>query len=182
MEYYEPFQWSGYTAEERIGEPETFDDALDRITMYFSEIEHLADRSIRYLTSLEPGRQSINSSTFPFRQKLDLLGWIISDLKDVIRFNTGRAQTDVFFLELKEMCLQANTLFRNVRRAKRQYRQSYEPVKVLDASSLATNLRSTVIEPLDPHQLLDISDFICYAEDQFEQFFLDTDVLCSKAT
>ena len=80
-----------------------------------------------------------------------------------------------FFGELASSCLQAQALYRNIKRAKRGYRPAYEVAEELDAHFLATKLKQMPMQQLDPHQLLDISDYVYFVGDQLEQFFLDAE-------
>ena len=55
MKHLTPFEWTGETFEERIGEPEAFEAAVGRIATNFSDLEHTLNRLIHGLTKLRPG-------------------------------------------------------------------------------------------------------------------------------
>ena len=181
MKHLRPFEWSGDTFEERIGEPEAFDAALGRIVMNFSRLDHAVDQFIRSLRGLQRGCPIIDLARLSFKRKVDLLASTVSDLNDVLPFNAGPAPTDEFFGELKHNCLQADALYRQIMGAAWGYRRENGAVEVLGPDNAASELNKRSIGTLDAHQLLDIADFICLVEMELDEFFLDAEMFTPEA-
>ena len=181
MKHLAPFGWTGDTFEDRIGEPVAFEAAVGRIAMNFSDLEHTVDRFIWHLVSLLPRRPAAETSTLSFRGKVDLLASTVSELKDVLCFNTGPAQADEFFGELKHNCIQADALYREVSGAKWGYRRASGVVEMLDSENPNSDVNSPPVGALDAHRLLDIADFICNVECELEEFFLDPGILIPES-
>jgi hypothetical protein len=181
MKYLQSFDWTGETFEERIGEPDPVEAAVGRIAMNFSDLEHTVDRFFHYLAGLQPGRAIISPATLSFRQKVDLLASTVSELKDVLGFNTGPAPTDEFFGELKHNCIQADALYREIMGARWGGRRANGAIEVLGSHNPTSEQKHPPMGILDASKLLDIGDFICYAEYELEEFFLDPEILISES-
>ena len=181
MKHLRPFEWSGETFEERVGEPEAFDAALGMIAMRFSQLDHMVDQFTRDIVGLQRGRPIIDVAMLSFKRKIVLLASTVSDLKDVLPFNTGPAPTDEFFGELKHNCLQADALYRQIMGAAWGYRRENGAVDVLGPDNAASELNKRSIGTLDAHQLLDIADFICLVEMELDEFFLDAELFTPEA-
>lgn len=181
MKYLAPFDWTGDTFEDRIGEPEAFDAAVGRIAMNFSDLEHTVDRFVWQLVRLLPRRPATEPSRLSFRGKVDLLASTVSELKDVLRFNAGPAPSDEFFAEIKHNCLQAHALYREIAGAKWGYRRARGIVEILDREDPTSDLSSQPLGALDADKLLDIADFFSVLDMELEEFFLDSEVLTPEA-
>jgi hypothetical protein len=181
MKHLTPFEWSRETFEERIGEPEAFEAAVGKIAMNFSDLEHTVGRFVRYLTGLQPGRPTIDPVSLSFGRKVDLLASTVSELKDVLPFNTGPAPADEFFGELEHNCIQADALYRQIMGARWGGRRENGAIEMLGSDNSAGEQNEQSIGALNAHQLLDIADFICCVEMELDQFFLCPEAFIPEA-
>jgi hypothetical protein len=181
LKYLKAFEWSGETFKDRVGEPDAFEAAVGKIAMNFADLEHTANRLVRDIAQLEPGRPTINPSSMSFIQKINVLASTVSRLKDLVPFNTGDAQTQEFFDELKRLCVEADVLYREVMGARWGCRNKSGGIEVLKPVDLAGDSSENRVAVLDAHKLLDIADFICLVEDELEQFFLDPGILVPES-
>ncbi len=146
MKYYDSFAYTGYSFEERIGEPNEFDAAIGKAAMNFWGLDRAVDRLIRYLDALESSVSTIDIESMKFREKVKLLASMVKRHRDIYPFNTGTAPFDEVNAELWRNCLQAGALYSEVRHS--------------DWRSLS--------EGRGADGVLDVADFICCVEMDLE--------------
>ena len=171
MKYLPSFEWTSDTYEGRYGEPGTRDAVLGEIRSHYSDLLRMIDHSVHYLTGYSRRRSTITRKVSPFNDKVRLLASNISDIKEAIRFNTGRIPTDEFFWELQQMCVQAHALYRLTLGEGWDDGCEHASSEVVGIPAFHEELDRRSGEVLDADRLLDIADYICFAGIQFEQFF-----------
>jgi hypothetical protein len=148
MTHLADFCRSGYSFEERIGDPDAFSAAIGRIAICFSQLEEQLSRAIHSLLATDPPTGEIVTSRLSFKGKVDILASLVRSQIGTRRFNTGMIDSEELLDELLERCFRAEELRNRI-------------------------LLRVQTEKLDAAYLLDVADFVCTVASYVEEFFLE---------
>lgn len=157
MKYYQDFQPSGQSFEERIGPPETFDAAIGRIAVGFSFLEDCARNVSIVLAGTDLTTGHIITAELSFRQKVDLVGTLARHRLAALHSDEGTREDLVEELdEILFLCRRAEEL-RNT-----YLHSSYGQQLRAKMSAKAKHGLRVLVEPVSPSLLLDVADFIVH--------------------
>ena len=110
MRYYDAFEPSGYSFEERRGAPDAISAAIGQMALRFAALEaRLTATLIGLLEGHEPWTPLLTAG-LSFAEKLQLLDERVRLLAPTRAFNTGDLDPLELFAELRAQCLQAAQL------------------------------------------------------------------------
>jgi hypothetical protein len=101
MRFYFPFEWTGDTFEERIGEPEAFDAAFGKLVMNHMRLDRAVDRTLHRIAGTMPQGSEDGSAGPSFGRRMDLLTLLVSEPQDTVPFNTAPTLAEEVFGELR---------------------------------------------------------------------------------
>jgi hypothetical protein len=177
MRHYDPFQYSGYSFEERVGPPDPMSAAIGYIAINFTALEDHLAATLNHLLEGDERWTLLLTAGLSFEEKLQLLDERVHLLAPTRAFNTGDVDAVELFAELRTRCAQAARLRAQVldpataeemltqivrgqgRRSPGRHRQTQRSLKGTDMI-------------VDPGALLDVSDFISTVITELEEFFM----------
>ena len=162
MKYYEDFQPTGQTFEERVGASDEFDSAMGRIALGFAFLEDTARNMIVMLAGTDFSVGYILTTELSFRQKLNVLASLIKQQLPALVTEENRVVIEDQTNELLKLCWRSEDL-RNT-----YFHSSYarqERAKMTAKSKYGLRIH---VEPVDSSLLLDVADFIVYCGMELE--------------
>lgn len=168
--YYEPFQPSGQSFRERVGDPGEIEAALGLISMNFQALESALSLSISTLLGAERDTGRILTSELSFKQLLNVL---VALTRNRVSSNMWQGSQDVV-KQLEEL---ASACFR-MEELRNQYMHSVWIAAHLKASEgvrrKVTAKRAGLkehVEVVSSSYLLDVADYTAYVTSMLENLY-----------
>ena len=164
MKWHEEFRSSGYSFEERIGDPDKLDAAVGKIARNLTALDSELSRAngiLRGVASHDDAHREMS-----FERKLDLFASLCQRPSTLARLNFGYGDPLEWLSELLSAIRQAAELGRNAINASPNGGARERPVR--------TPLRGFIarFDLLDAADLLDIADYIAYVHSELEEALL----------
>jgi hypothetical protein len=171
MKYFHPFEHTGYTFAERIGNPEEVPAAIGFVALRFAALEDSISLAIARVLAVEPDVGQTIVAEMAFKNKVHLLGSLLHRSASDPRLNIGNAEPLEFIRELIIQCFRAEELRNQVMHSSWTwiYPDQVRRRKVTAKAGRGLHIRD---EELDSGYLLDIADFIISVSMDVEQLFL----------
>jgi len=170
MKCHETFRSSGYSFEERIGEPDKLDAAVGKIASNLASLDSRLSRANAILRGLAPYEGTAREMSF--ERKLELFASLCRRPSTLERLNFGDADRLECLNDLVSVIRQAAELGRNAINAlPRNIFWRYDGVRELPVRKPLKGFIAR-FELLDAADLLDIADYIAYVDLELEEDLL----------
>jgi hypothetical protein len=190
MQYYPPFQRSGYSFEERVGPPDPMRAVIGCIALNFAALEADLATTLNHLLEGDEGWEDVLAGALSFDAKLALLEDQVLLVAPTGAFNTGEIEPLALFAELRTLCVHAAQLQAQVLDPARAdamltHVHQWKPRRSRGRDQQATSAwdgdrdarqpcpgmtRADMM--VDPGELLDVADFICTVSERVREFFM----------
>lgn len=170
--YYNP-EVSGYTFEERTGNPDSFSAGIGRIVLNFSALEGQLSTAITQSLQLAPVEGKIVTAELSFKAKVHALSSLVRQLAPTTTFNVGEDDPLESWSKIKNQCFRAEALRNQILHSQWSgaYLRDLKASRRKVTAKASTGLREQV-EIVDSARLLDIADYIVSVVLFVEEFFL----------
>ena len=171
-DYYDIKVKTGYSFEERTGDPDSFSSGIGRIVLSFSELETQLSKSIIQCLELDDKRGLIVTSELSFKNKVHLLTSLIRHMSSVWKFNTGDDDQIESWKKVSTMCFRSEHLRNQIMHS--EWSRPYITDLKVDRIKVTAKARKGLhkqIETLDSGDMLDISDYIITVAYFVREFF-----------
>lgn len=169
MNHYENSETSGLSFQQQVGEPQASAAGIGQVVMSFNCLRMAIWKAFNTVQSVAPFVREVELGTFEFRERVDLLSFVVRVLSPVINFNVGTDDAVESWKIIAAQCLRSEEL--------------WAEVILFDGSELKWDPLEGAedVQPIRPRdwdgaRLLDIADFIATASTYVGEFFLVMDV------
>lgn len=172
--YIEPFEPTGDSFEDRIGNPETFDAAIGRVALGFAWIEDRLSETIGQLLKLDGPSTGAVTAEMSFRNKVHLFGSLIRLQLGLENFNLGDRDPQVYVRELIAACFRCEEMRNTVMHSSWSIASHDSAMRRHRKKTTAKASRGlhTHEEDITAADVLDIYDYILYIEYEIDEFML----------
>lgn len=176
FDHYDNPETTGYSFEERTGDPDSFSAGIGRVVLNFSELESQLSAGIANCLSLDQSRGRVVTSELSFRVKVHMLSSLIRELLPGRRFNVGRDEPIECWSRISAQCFRAEELRNQVMHSEWSgpYLRDLKAVRRKFSAKASRGL-SEHVEIVTSARLLDIADYIITVALFVEEFFYDVD-------
>ncbi len=171
--YYNP-EVSGFTFEERTGNPDSFSAGIGRVVLSFSMLESALSIGISKCLRLDTEIGKIVTSELSFKVKVHMLSSLVKKLSSSTAFNVGSDDPIVTWNKISNQCFRSEELRNQILHS--EWSGPYlRDLKAVRHKSTAKSSRGLVehVEIVDDARLLDIADYIVNVVVFVDEFFLE---------
>ena len=164
---------SGFSFEERTGDPDSFSTGIGRVVLNFSALEGALSIAIARCLSLDAPLGKIVTAELSFKLKVHMLSSLVRHLAPHAKFNVGIDEPIQCWSKISSQCFRGEELRNQVLHS--QWSGAY--LRDMKAhrhkvTAKATRGLAEHIEIVDSSRLLDIADYIVNVTIFLEEFFL----------
>ncbi|MBI4293427.1 MAG: hypothetical protein HY661_18280 [Betaproteobacteria bacterium] len=167
---------TGFTFEERTGDPDSFSAGIGRVVLNFSELESQLSAAIASCLKLDPSVGRIVTSEISFAVKMHMLSSLTRHLATTRTFNVGRDDPIDGWAKISAQCFRAEELRNQIMHSQWSgpYLRDMKAVRHKFTAKASRGLAEHT-EIVTSARLLDIADYIGTVAYFVEEFFYDAD-------
>lgn len=173
MAYLEPFQRSGYSLEERIGDPLPFDAAVGLVALGFSDLEDTLSRALGRLLGIGWPETAAVTAEMSFRNKVHVFASLTRLQFGIATFNPGNVDPEQYLRELVAGCFKTEEMRNAVMHSSWAYdgsagAQTRRRTKTTAKASRGVHIHAEVLSAGD---VMDVYDYALYVATVIDEFF-----------
>lgn len=171
--YYNP-EVSGFSFEERTGDPDSFSAGIGRVVLNFSALEGTLSVAIAKCLQLDSVRGRIVTAELSFKVKVHMLSSLVRQSVPITKFNVGLDDPIESWNKISSQCFRAEELRNQILHSEwsgpylRDMKASRHKITAKASRGLTEH-----VEVVDSARLLDIADYIVSVVVFVDEFFLE---------